>query len=207
MEAVMPKITHVKSARIRKDKDGNVKPNHPCERCSTEIKVGDSYKHVSIKTGPSSSRTRIRCASCPEWHVWELSNSLSSRLAQIVHDFWEEFSNPNWETVDDVKAILSASAEAIQEIAEEKRESAQNIEDGFGHPTSQSEELEETADALESWADSVENSDITELDNFVEDHPGEVEADENGDFTEEAILEAWRAVVQEEVSAIEESPY
>jgi hypothetical protein len=49
-------------------------------------------------------------------------------------------------------------AEGVREVAEEYRESASNMEEGFGHATSMTEELEEKADELDSWADDVENA-------------------------------------------------
>jgi hypothetical protein len=47
-------------------------------------------------------------------------------------------------------------------LAEEKGEAADNMEEGFGHETYQSQEIREQADQLESWADEVEQVDIPE---------------------------------------------
>jgi len=56
----------------------------------------------------------------------------------------------------DVESILEAVASNLNEAAEMWRESASNIEDGFGHATSQSEEYEGYADEVESVACDVE---------------------------------------------------
>lgn len=157
----MPKITNVKSARQRRNPDGTPKPLNTCDMCAKEIEVGAPYKHMSIKTGPISSRTLIRCDVCPPWQVWEYSNSTSARIAKILDDtngaLW------NAETEDDASGALSETADAIRELAQEKRESAQNMEDGFGHSTSLSEELTDLADQLDEWAYTLENATVPDF--------------------------------------------
>lgn len=136
-------------------------PMPTCGKCGKTIEVGQPYKHISPKSGPYGGRTLYRCADCPNWNVWEYSYSLSARTAQIAHDFWGEIDNA--ETEDDVTGALENAAQAVRDLAEEKRESAQNIEDGFGHPTSASEDLEQVADDLENWADEIESADVPEV--------------------------------------------
>jgi len=133
-------------------------PNYKCGKCGCEIKVGDPYKHITPKSGPYGGRTMRRCASCPQWQVWEYSSSLSARVAEISHDFWNEVDNAS--DADEVQECLNSAAERVREIAEEKREGASNIEDGFGHSTYQSDELNDVADQLDSWADDIESADI-----------------------------------------------
>jgi RNase P subunit RPR2 len=157
----MARTTYVKSARERFDADGNRKPDHTCDKCSAVIEPGMPYKHRSIKTGPRSSRLLVRCAPCPEWHVWEYSQSLSARTAQISHE--ARLAVEDAEDKESVEAVLQAAAESIRELAEEKREAASNMEEGFGHETSQSSELNDTADQLDEWADSVESADVPEV--------------------------------------------
>lgn len=131
-------------------------PNRTCDKCRTEITVGSPYKHISPKSGPYGGRTMYRCGSCPGWRVWEYSNSLSARIAEIEHNATDAANDAT--DAEGVRDALRAAAESIRELAEEKRESAQSIEDGFGHSTSMSEELADQADQLESWADDVEAS-------------------------------------------------
>jgi hypothetical protein len=133
-----------------------------CRHDSREIAVGSPYKWIQ----PSGQRERNRHADCPTWHVWEYSSSLSARIAQIQHD------GPGDDDVadaDTARAWAEAKAEEIRELAEEKRESAANIEDGFGHATYQSEELEETASDLDSWADDLENVELPDPDDVEQD--------------------------------------
>lgn len=145
-------------------------PNRTCGKCHQEIKVGDPYKHISPRSGPYGGRTMYRCVSCPDWHVWEYSSSLSARVAEISHDFWESFNGTTFESTDEVQELLNDAAERVREIAEEKREGASNIEDGFGHETQQSQELNDVADQLDSWADDIEGADLP-------DYPDTEEAD------------------------------
>lgn len=156
-------------------------PNRICGKCQTEIKVGDPYKHISPKSGPYGGRTLYRCAACPSWQIWDYSSSLAARTAKISNDAWEQIDNA--ETVDDVQSVLSATAEEIRGLAEEKREGASNIESGFGHPTEKSEELEQIADDLDSWADEIEQADVPETDEHkctACDGEGTVDCDDCG---------------------------
>lgn len=189
----MAKIVHVQSARIRKDKDGNVKPNHKCELHGEEIKPGDSYKHVTIKTGPRSSHTRYRCAASPNWKRWELSSSLDARVEQIQYEGANSLEGA--ETKDDFESMTESLAEEIEGLAEEKRESGQNMEDGFGHPTQQSESLEEIADSLDEWAQAIRDAA-----NNLDDAPEENDASYADDPEQyEDDLEQWQESARDEV--------
>jgi hypothetical protein len=136
-------------------------PPYKCDSCGNEIAIGSPMKHITPKSGPYGGTKRTRHESCPTWQVWEYSNSLSARLMQIAHDFEQAIEGV--ESPEDVTSALEDAATAIEEIAEEKREGAQNIEEGFGHPTSASEELEQTADSLSDWATEIEQVDVPEL--------------------------------------------
>lgn len=160
-------------------------PDLQCESCGETIPVGAPHKHVTPKSGPYGGRKRVRCATCPTWQVWDLSNSLSAQLARISHEAQEEF-NAGVDSADDVQSILNTAAESIREIAEQKKESAQNIEDGFGHPTSTSEELNDVADQLDSWADDVEQNEVPDApEPEEEDRWYVVNADGSGDVFED----------------------
>lgn len=197
----MPKITHVKSARIRRNEDGSEKPNLKCDRDGKEIKPGDSYKWMSIKTGPASSRKLIRCAECPTWQPWEYSDAVWARLAQIAYDFENSLAEIN--NTDDLDALIEETVGNIREIADEKRESASNLEDGFGHATEKSDELSELADNLDEWANDIEGTSYTE---FPE---GEEECEHchgtGKNLTDEEI-EEWRQGLVDDFATINEPP-
>lgn len=132
------------------------KPLQVCGKCGDTIKVGDPYKWIKPKSGPYGGRLMVRCGPCPTWNVWDYSSSLSARVAQIENDA----SLDGAESLEDAQAVAGEAAEAIRDLANEKRESASNIEDGFGHATYQSEELEQQADDLDTWADEVEGTEF-----------------------------------------------
>jgi hypothetical protein len=205
----MAKIVSVKAARVRKDPDGNVKPNHVCEvHPGEEIKPGDPYKHISVKTGPYSSKTRYRCQVAPDWHWWDYSSSLGALVAQIQYEGEKELADADAQTADDWQGVAEEIASRVDELAEEKRESAQNIEDGFGHPMPQSEELEEAADSLDDWA-----TEIRDAANGLDEPPDEDDFDDDDDSGQTAAelhqeaMEAWQDEAREAIlDALNNSP-
>lgn len=165
-----------------------------CTQPSREIAVGTAYKWIE----PSGRAVRNRHATCPTWNVWEYSSSLSARIAQIQHEGPDDF-----DSLEDAQSWANDKAQEIRDLAEEKRESASNIEDGFGHPTQQSDELNEIADNLDSWADDVENVDLPDMpeDEEVDEDETVEEKDEEAEEADEIKLEEWRDEVR---SALEE---
>lgn len=147
----MARVTRVQKA---------AKP-HKCQRCGADIAKGDPYKHISPRTHRAArGRKLVRCAECPDWQVWEYSNSLSARIQQIQFEGAQAIEAAG-DPFEDVPGELAST---IRDLAEEKRESATNIEEGFGHPTPQSDELNQTADDLDGWADDIDGS-------YVSDRP------------------------------------
>jgi hypothetical protein len=152
---------------VTKDDLSKPLPPHDCDYCRQPIAVGTPYKHISPRSGPYGGRTLRRHESCPTWQPWDYSNSLSARLAQIAYEFDNavgEASSP-----DDVESAQSEAADRARELAEEKRESAQAIEDGFQHPTTQSEEMADQADQLDDWASEIEGASVPEFPEPEED--------------------------------------
>lgn len=129
-------------------------PPRKCEKCDTDLKIGEKYKSIGIKR-QYGGVVRYRCMSCPTWQPWEYSDSLSARIQQIQN---MQLGEETWETADDAETSASEVAEAIRELASEKEEAADNMEEGFGHETSQSEEIREQAQQLNDWADEVEQA-------------------------------------------------
>lgn len=132
-----------------------------------DIQVGTPYMWIKPKSGPYGGHLKARHANHPAWQVWEYSSSLSARTAQIAHDF--QVALDNAESVEDVESALEDAASEVESLAEEKREGAQNIEEGFGHPTSQSEELEQVADDLDAWAEEIRSADIPDQEEYADD--------------------------------------
>jgi hypothetical protein len=199
----MARTIYVKSARARINKGtGEQQPLRTCEQCGKDIQIGSAYKHISIKTGPYSSQRRYRCGDCPTWQIWEYSNSLSARLAQIDHNLRNAVADV--EDKDAAESAFSEAADAIRELADEKRDAAANIEDGFGHPTTQSEELTEQADSLTGWADEIESA---ELPDDPDPADGECETCEGtGEITEEGAQPVMQTCPECNGSGIPDTP-
>lgn len=195
-------------------------PNRKCEKCGAEIEPGQPYKYIDIRT-TYGGYTRYRCGTCPAWQRWEVSNSLSAQLERVSNDFSAAINGV--EDPEDVRTALAEAAEAVREIAQEKEQGADNIEEGFGHATYQSDELREQAEALNSWADEIEATDVPELpepededcptcngtglEQMTEECPecggaGHVSRDEP---TEDQIAE-WQSEVEDACSIVDESP-
>lgn len=153
----MARVNVVKSAR---------KDQGTCEKCGDPLPVGSSYKWIEPRAFPgAASYKRKRCMKCPSWRP---SETTSSTALAAIYGAQESASDDiaSWDgdNIEDLRGILQACAEGIREGAEAWRESAQNIEDGFGHATFQSDELNEKADTVESSADDVEQTDLEEWD-------------------------------------------
>ena len=219
----MPKITHVAKAQQRYEmiKTGDVvsvdrktksgrevtarksvpdksKPLPPprCDHCGNPIEVGTPYKWIAPRSGPYGGTKRYRHESCPTWQVWEYSNSLSALIAAAQHDAQEALASANDQ--GDFESVASDFAAAIQDLADQKNESADNIESGFGHETYVSEDLRDTASNLESW--------VSDIENFQEEDYPEPE-DESKPEPSEDQLEDWREVTRERLEeVIYESP-
>ena len=211
------------------------KPLDPytCDACGKPIEIGTPYKHITPKSGPYGGSKRTRHESCPSWQVWEYSNSLSAQTARIAYDFSNAIDSA--EEPDDVQSALDDAASSVEEIAEEKRTGASNIEDGFGHPTSQSEELEQMADDLDQWAEEIKSAEMPDMVECEECTDGRKECDtcggvgkievdqgdgltdcedcggdgdiecDNCDGTGDDV-EAWRDEVRDSVTIVDECP-
>lgn len=125
-----------------------------CQRCGATISPGDKYRVVSRRYAGKI----IRCmgAEC-EIKRWELTSS--DKLAELYR-IEDELSclDPYVYDPHSLATDVTGYAEQVREVAEQYRESATNIEDGFGHETFMSQELNDKADEVESWADDLENA-------------------------------------------------
>lgn len=126
-----------------------------CDKCGKAINIGDSYRWFKHRRGGR----HVRCAACPMWRSSELTQS--SQLATIYgaqESAYDEMASWDRETLDDAKSILTNCAENVREAGEEYRTSASSIEDGFGHSTYVSDELNEKGDSVDSWADEMDSA-------------------------------------------------
>lgn len=158
---VMSKLTgeqkttkHGRSVFMELTKADKTKPLPPleCEYCDKPIEVGTPYNHVT----PFNGAKRTRHATCPTWRASELSSSKMATVMAAQESFGEQIGS--LETYEDIESALNDVAEAAREVGQEYTESADNMEDGFGHETEMSMELRDRGDQLESWADEVEQA-------------------------------------------------
>jgi hypothetical protein len=152
----MARVTHVKS-RQGPRKEGK-SAEMRCSKCGKDIAIGEPYKWFQSRIGYSKVRRNYHSAcSIPR------SQTTTSRMGEIW-DAEDALDFSGCKTADDFTQALSEFAAVVREVGEGYGESASNIEDGFGHETSQSAELREKAEALEEWANDLESVDFDDFD-------------------------------------------
>ena len=182
-----------------------------CDECSSLVawaqgKHGGWYLCKVMVYTTDAGREKIKAApwirhDCDEI-VYELCSADGWRVSE--HETYEEALAARQETAsddinnvvtptsedeiegfkDELQSIAADCAEGAREAEESYRESADNIEEGFGLETYQSEELREKAVAIAGWCD--------ELDGYVcGDYDGEFVGDmDPNDYEDEAEAEA-----------------
>jgi hypothetical protein len=209
-----PKTTKTGRAIVRRvtteDKSQPL-PNRRCGKCGTEIKVGDPYKWVALG-GAYGGHKKYACSSC-QFRQSDLTSSDKLSQLYVIQENLEDLLNGEWSQGDLAGALEEASGDA-NGVAEEYTESADNIEEGFGHETYQSGEIREKAEACEEWASALEDaaSEIENMDDPDADESeiaalieGEVEIDkESDDFDEDeydAAIQQKRDDLREEMES------
>lgn len=188
-----------------------------CEKCGKALPKGSSYKWCAPRAGSfTSGRKRIRCLDCPGWRPSEVTSS--SHLATLygAQEAFDDFlSEWDGEDADALRGAISSFAEGVREASDSYGESAQNIEDGFQHETSMSQELREKSESLSSWADEIEaaESEITDFDEAEARSTAEEEVLADQDYeadpgeTEEQRterLKPFAAEIEEKIKAARE---
>lgn len=141
------RVKHIKKARASKK-------NRKCVTCGHSVQPGEAYKRIDKMSGPRSSYTLIFCSE----HNPRTSHLLSGRnaeLAEIVESI--EDSLDGIEENADIESALESAVSDIEEFSSNIRESAENMEMGFGHSTAQTEAMNETANELEEWVSNIES--------------------------------------------------
>ena len=152
-----------------------------CPKCGKKIAKGDGYIWWKFRYGGR----RVRCLACPYPRSSELTNSDKlSRLygaGESVEDAIAAFEKDN--DIDALRSAVEDAASEVRSVGEEYRESQENIENGFNHSTSMSDELGEKADSCESLADEIESAagDLEEQPDEPSDEEvlAEIETDED----------------------------
>lgn len=135
-----------------------------CSRCGATIKAGDEYRKFKRFRSPKVVRCmKSECAP----RASELTGS-SSRSAIYSANEQGVDGLAGATCISDLQSVRDDVVAAIEEAAEACREAASNIEDGFQHETEQSQQLNELADAVDSWKDEVEQVDLDDTSITVE---------------------------------------
>lgn len=172
----MARLNHVKSFRgTSKTKDGTLS----CGKCGKTIKIGDGYRWWANKLpGSRGSFRNIRCMTCTI-RPSEMKPGRTGQIMRIGEDFDDAMRDYGGWGQDDFQSAAENLAGEIRSFGEELEESAQNMEDGFGHETYQSGELRERAERITSAADELDDLDLPEQDEHECEHcdGGKVDAD------------------------------
>lgn len=142
------RVTKVNAAR---------KPAGTCLGCREPVQVGQGYSWCKPRYGGR----RVRHATCLPFRPSETtSNAKIGALLDLQVDQEPQFEwDPEAPMSDDIEIECRSwqedTAAAIREVAGEFEEAASNLEDGFGHETSQSTELREQGESVEEWADRI----------------------------------------------------
>lgn len=151
------KIETVFSARKRGvDKYGRQLPQHSCFRCEKPIEPGQSYKWY--KADRSSQQISWH-SDCQPPSRGEMESNPKRATAYFAVDGLDD-EVAKWSS-DDVGDLISAVETAVGQLEEAQgmwEESADNIEDGFGHETSASEQQREYASLVEDAARSLDDA-------------------------------------------------
>jgi hypothetical protein len=213
----MARVTYVASAKGRKD--GR---NRRCIKCGTEIEPGQPYKWTALRIGRSSQRKDF-CANCPVRPSDQTTSPHLQTLYLAQETAEDALAQGGGLGLTDLADIVRGYAEGVREAAESYGESADNMEEGFGHETYQSQEIREKADECESAADTIESAadEIESMDDpdaeddeFLGEYEGST-YDETGqptdpedfaDWVEEKRQERREAAIDAANDALQEGP-
>lgn len=195
----MARLNSVASFRgTTKTKDGNLR----CGKCGDTITRGQPYLWWANRTpGSRSGYRRIRCTKpgCRPM-PWEYQTTSPHRAALMqgahygavaVGEVSADYDDPG-AMAEAVADAVHSAAEYVREAADGYTESATNIEDGFGHPTYQSEELQGKGEALTSQAD--------DLDTWEPDTEQPVRDDDTDDADWGEIVDTYLSDLQDEAT-------
>lgn len=182
--------------RVTMDDKAQPLPNLRCGACGKDIEPGTPYKWVKIKSGPYGGAKMNRHEACPTWKPSELTSSKMSGIYAAQEQCDEQVGD--CESIEDLESLRDELEEAVRGVAEEYEESATNIEEGFGHETSMSEELKQKAEDLNGWADDISN---VAFDPFEETAPDDLPEDADEDTVAEA-QDAWDEWIDQQRSLL-----
>ncbi len=200
----MPKLNIVEKARTPKNE-------RRCQRCGKEIFAGEKYYWWSNRVGfgkQMKSKKTVRCENHkPE--SWEMSGNPSVLEREENISDWSAQA-AELESAEDAKELLGEIATYAEERQQEEEEKADNIRDGFGHDTFQSEELDEKAQAWDEFHTLAADAAESGLPAYpVFEDPDELDAEDDPEYFQDAEeeWEEYRELLYQAVeNVIEEMP-
>ena len=136
-----------------------------CQYCQKPINIGDPYKWVAPRAYRGGRGRRMnRHTTCPAWKPSELTSSVRLGILYSAQETaeadLEALMEPNdvedcESFLEDLRAILEGAGEEARAAVDHLEESASNMEEGFGHSTYQSEEMQDQAQEINDWCDSA----------------------------------------------------
>jgi DNA-directed RNA polymerase subunit RPC12/RpoP len=147
------------SRRVTVEDKSQPLPNYRCTRCGTEIKVGDPYKWFQLRIGTMKQRKNF-CGNCtPRQSDMTTSGNLQALYSTIeaAEDALGSLDRSS-ASLAEIASVLTEAADGVREVSEAYGESADAMEDAFGHETSTSEGVREKAEQLEQFADDLESA-------------------------------------------------
>jgi hypothetical protein len=164
----MARVQHVARRRVGKRGEYVLR----CHRCGQGIEYGQPYKFFRLK----QARGGIKRSFHPDCPILP-SDRTTSRMGE-VWDAQASFDARSAEDQEELRGQLETLAETVMMVAQEYRDSVESMEAGFGHRTYQADELEERAEALEGWAEELQEWEPDEELPEREDYPEGSDGDE-----------------------------
>ena len=90
-------------------------------------------------------------------------NETKASVYATVEDLSDFLAAANEDTpIEDVRELIEQCKTSAEDAAQEMEEKADNIEEGFGHETMQSDEIREWGASIQEWANELDNIDTEE---------------------------------------------
>lgn len=160
-----------------------------CDITEGKIHPGQSYKHISPKSGPYGGIQRNRHDIHPDWNIWDYSYSVSAQAARVQHDMHNTIDSFEFTAYEDFDSLRDEIAEQADDFVNERDEAVSNMPEGLQDGS----QAQEYFEAAESWKDEIDQADAPDSESDKDsrdctacDGTGNVEEDdEDGHRTEE----------------------